>query len=84
MSDIDKIDESKFLVFPNGMLAVFDENGQQIPQYQGKLKDILEEWENSRDEILNLQEILFYLNCVLFWEGREDCWILEKNNGTNT
>jgi hypothetical protein len=37
--------------FPNGMVAVFDENGKQIPEYQGKWKDLEEKInENANDK----------------------------------
>ena len=36
--------------FPNSMVAVLDENGEQIPELQGKFEDVKEKVEAAADE----------------------------------
>jgi len=36
--------------FPNGMVAVTDEHGNQIPELQGKFEDVKEKVETAADE----------------------------------
>ncbi len=75
MEKKEKID--KVIIFQNGMVAVFDKNGNQIPYYQGFIFEVAEKLAEGSDKdtkfslgVPGIGEI----NCNFSW------WFINKRN----
>ncbi len=48
----------RVLLFPSGMVIVFDERGQQIPALQGAAEDVLEQLDQATRELAGVEYAL--------------------------
>lgn len=46
---------NKVIIWQNGMVMVFDENGEQFPEYQGKKEEVLEKILKDKPETVEIE-----------------------------